>query len=231
MPDYFWGNQIMLHKNPKILDYDFCLKTFTNEFSDFKNLKHLLFTFDKDVKLSDSLRSSFTKNNFKIEATIVLSKKDTLNFKSINKHNISVKKISHESDWAQVKHLNLLVNEDEEGISEEFIHAKYNDYRKLINGGHGSWYGAFIGEKLVADFGLIGNKEFGRFQNVETHPELRNRGICKHLVATISQRAFRNNDHKELIIEAEEGSVAYKIYKSLGFTVEEELYEVFSAIR
>lgn len=39
------------------------------------------------------------------------------------------------------------------------------------------------------------------------------------------------NTHKELIIEAEEGSIAYKIYKSLGFTVEEELYEVFRAIR
>jgi hypothetical protein len=43
--------------------------------------------------------------------------------------------------------------------------------RAITEAGHGSWFGAFIDGRLLAQLGLItGQAGLARYQNVETHP-------------------------------------------------------------
>ena len=55
-------------------------------------------------------------------------------------------------------------------------------YRQMQRAGLGGWFGAFLGNRVVADLGLFCIGGVGRFQTVETVPEFRRQGICGTLV-------------------------------------------------
>lgn len=88
----------------------------------------------------------------------------------------------------------------------------------------GDWFGAFVGEKLVADLGLFRDGSIARFQSVETHPDFRRRGIAGTLIYEAGHLALAERDLDMLVIVAEEGSSPPRLYENLGFRpVEKQL--------
>jgi ribosomal protein S18 acetylase RimI-like enzyme len=90
--------------------------------------------------------------------------------------------------------------------------------RQMQAQGFGAWFGAFQAGQMVSGLGVFGDGSgVVRFQNVDTHPEHRNRGLAGTLVHRASQYAQQQMAAKTQIIVADQTGTAVRIYRSVGF--------------
>lgn len=79
------------------------------------------------------------------------------------------------------------------------------------------WWGAFEGECLIAQCGLVRCPEGrGRFQSVETHPDHRRRGACSALISAAGRSALEDGC-VSLHLAADGDGPARALYRRLGF--------------
>ena len=101
----------------------------------------------------------------------------------------------------------------------EFVTRRANSNRALVAAGHGRWFGAFLGDTLVAQMGLVAAAPgLARFQSVETHPKHRGRGLAGTLAHHVSAYGFAELQAKTLVIVADPDYLAIRIYRAIGFT-------------
>jgi ribosomal protein S18 acetylase RimI-like enzyme len=131
------------------------------------------------------------------------------------------RRLEGDSDWLQSLELAVAVNSGEPGTDAAFLTARQAAKRALTEAGHGSWYGAFLEGRLVSQLGLITDESgLARYQDVETHPAARRRGLAGTLVWQASMPALRG-DTRTLVMVADPEDVAIRIYRSVGFTIAE----------
>jgi ribosomal protein S18 acetylase RimI-like enzyme len=65
--------------------------------------------------------------------------------------------------------------------------------------------------------GLFRAEELGRYQSVQTHPDFRRRGIAGAMVYKAALFGLEHFNLETLVIVAEAGSPAERLYRSLGF--------------
>jgi GNAT superfamily N-acetyltransferase len=132
-----------------------------------------------------------------------------------------VRPLAGDADWRQSIELALAVSADEPGGDARFLAARLAAKRALTEAGHGAWWGAFSGGTLVAQLGLITAKSgLARYQDVETHPAARRRGLAGTLVWRAGAAALAAGAGT-LVIVADPGDAAISVYRSVGFTVAE----------
>jgi GNAT superfamily N-acetyltransferase len=124
-----------------------------------------------------------------------------------------------DDDWRQAARLRAAVSEGMPGSEPEFLAAKLNAERAMIEKGHGSWFGAFLDGQLAAQLGMVPDPVTGlaRYQSVETHPEWRRHGLAGTLVWHAGQAVLATGQVKTLVIVAEPAEDAIRIYRSVGF--------------
>lgn len=103
----------------------------------------------------------------------------------------------------------------------------FANYRAMSEAGLGHWWGAFKGSEMVADLGLFFGRGIGRFQSVETRAAHRWQGVCRSLVRHVSNHAFGAHPDITLMLHADAGEPAERIYKSLGYEQTERLGSAF----
>ena len=73
----------------------------------------------------------------------------------------------------------LIPTGEDPHVTGEFVRRREATHRGLVEAGHGAWFGAFLGDRLVSSMGLVRAGEgLARFQDVKTHPDARGRGIA-----------------------------------------------------
>ena len=93
------------------------------------------------------------------------------------------------------------------------------DQRGLAEAGRGSWFGAFQHDRLAAQLGLFSDGgPIVRYQNVETHPSARRRGLAGTLVYRAGRYGLDTLGARALVMVADPGYSAIRIYRSVGFT-------------
>lgn len=121
-----------------------------------------------------------------------------------------------DDDWSQQLELGL-AGEDEHH-SRGFVAAKTAAERSLTGRGTGEWWGAFVDVRLAASMGLIAvSPGLARFQQVKTHPDARGRGLAGTLVHEVSRFGFEELGATTLVMVADPGYLAIRIYRSVGF--------------
>ncbi|HET6153567.1 MAG TPA: GNAT family N-acetyltransferase [Marmoricola sp.] len=91
---------------------------------------------------------------------------------------------------------------------------------------HAPWFGAFAGEDLAAELGItVFDSGVARYRSVVTHPDHRRRGLARHLLAVAAASA-RDHGAQELVIIADGGSDAGRLYQRAGFEVDSAAYQV-----
>ena len=107
-----------------------------------------------------------------------------------------------------------------------FLERRAMWHRDLVGRGDAMFWGAFEptredpGEALVASLGLVWLGKLARYQDVQTLPTHRRRGLAGALLTTSSREAFARGTERVVII-AEPDSEAARVYARLGFrTVE-----------
>lgn len=92
--------------------------------------------------------------------------------------------------------------------------------REMVDAGHGGWFGAFDGDRLVCQMGLFAaGTGLARFQSVETDPGHRRHGLAGSLVWHVSRFGFEVLAARTLVMVADPGGSALGLYRSLGFAV------------
>jgi ribosomal protein S18 acetylase RimI-like enzyme len=121
-----------------------------------------------------------------------------------------------DDDWDQ--QLELSVAGEDERNTREFAVGRAKAHRAVTEAGHGQWFGAFLGDRLVSSMGLIlAGDGLARFQEVLTHPDARGRGLAGTLVHHASRFGFDELGAETLVMVADPGYLAIRIYRSVGF--------------
>ena len=128
------------------------------------------------------------------------------------------RRLSGDDDWRQAAELRAIVSAGEPGSEPGFLRARLAAERAMTEAGHGSWFGAFIDGRLLAQLGLIiGKTGLARYQNVETHPTARRQGLAGSLVWHAGQHALATGGAGTLVMVADPADVAIRVYRSVGF--------------
>lgn len=80
--------------------------------------------------------------------------------------------------------------------------------------------------RLVSQLGLLrAGQGLARYQDVETHPDFRRRGLAGTLVGFAGRLALTSFDVSTLVMVADPHDKAIRLYRSLGFAETEHQIE------
>jgi ribosomal protein S18 acetylase RimI-like enzyme len=216
-PDFYWGNFLLFPSAPLDNDLTLWQELFSREIGNPPEVKHKVFGWDSP---SGELgcAEKFKEEGFRLNQNAVLESSQP-NSPPNTSLEVEIRTLTNDSDWEKASD-NQKACWPEEVIDPDhlsFMDRQMDRYRRMTESGLGDWYGAFLGDRLVADLGLFHNHEIGRFQMVETHPDFRRRGIAGKLVIEAGRQALQKFGLRKLVIVAEENSGAQRLYQSLGF--------------
>lgn len=111
---------------------------------------------------------------------------------------------------------NAAAGAEEPTAYERFARARTAARQALSERNEAAFFGAFAGEALVADLGVVRCGVVARYQSVSTHPEHRRRGLASHLLGVAGRWASDHGCDKWVIV-TEEGNPALRVYRNAGF--------------
>jgi len=124
------------------------------------------------------------------------------------------------SDWAQQVFRAMADNErtgEYEAVSHErFVRAQTDARRALSDRDVAAYFGAFAGDRLVADLGIVRCGTTARYQNVGTDEEHRGRGLASHLLGVAARWAHDWGCDRWVIV-TESTNSAGRVYRRAGF--------------
>jgi GNAT superfamily N-acetyltransferase len=111
---------------------------------------------------------------------------------------------------------NARTGKEERDSFASFARRRTRARRTLSEGGFGAWFGAFAGDALVADLGIVRCGTAARYQDVSTDEAHRGRGLASHLLG-VAARWAAGAGCGQWVIVTEAESAAGRLYRSLGF--------------
>jgi ribosomal protein S18 acetylase RimI-like enzyme len=212
-PTFWWGNFLLLPSAIGAGELDGWLKVFA---STFPNAKHVAFGIDSvDGSAGDA--EELAAAGFEVERSTVMSARSVVPPARPNTTS-AYRVLSGDGDWEQLVGLSLGANPMDMDGYEEFVRRREAAHRAVVEAGHGQWFGAFDGNRLQASLGLLTDGSgVARFQDVQTHPDDRGRGIASTLVHTASTYGFEELKAETLVMVADPEYLAIRIYRALGF--------------
>jgi GNAT superfamily N-acetyltransferase len=211
-PDYHWGNFVLLRRAPLREDLGPLEDLFTRELP---GIGHRAFGVDSPGGQVADL-APFADAGYAVEASVVLT---ATRIQPPPRPNTSVlaRPLSGDDDWGQRVALDHACHDDTAGF-DDFTRLKAAAERRLTEDGHGGWYGAFDDGRLVATMGIVRTGDrVARFQEVQTHPAARGRGIAGSLVHAAGTDAVQRLGATTLVTVADPDYHAIRIYRSVGF--------------
>jgi ribosomal protein S18 acetylase RimI-like enzyme len=223
-PTFYWGNFLLFGQPPGRGDFERWRELFGREIGSQPLFVHQAFGWDSPEG-EMGLSEPFLQAGFEPAQDVVLTAPGPRP-PARPSTAISVRPLSSASDREQALELQVMCRDagHEAGGYRVFKRRSMDRYVKMSQTGRGDWYGAFIGEQLVADLGVFHDGQgLGRYRSVETHPDFRRQGIAGTLVYEAGRRAVERHGLHTLVIVAEENSAPARLYQSLGFALKEKM--------
>jgi ribosomal protein S18 acetylase RimI-like enzyme len=222
-PDYWWGNFLLLRDLQSGSGGDWTAR-FAAEFP---GAQHMALGLDEpDARAVDpaELPGMTMEQNAVMTATSVHAPPRP-NTEAV------FRTLEGDADWQQSLELATALWAGDPSGDAKFLAAQQAAKRGLTEAGHGAWFGAFLDGTLVAQLGLItvetGESGLARYQSVETHPAARRRGLAGTLVWHAGAAALASGT-RTLVMVAEPGDAAIRVYRTVGFAVTEPQFSFIS---
>jgi ribosomal protein S18 acetylase RimI-like enzyme len=212
-PTYWWGNFLLLATAPR--DEEEAGRWLDAFEAEFPRARHRTFGVDgQDGSVADL--APFAALGLDTEWSSVMTA-TTVHEPPRPNTSATYRELRSDHDWAQQIELDL-AGEEPGTHSLEFVTARSEAERRLVDAGYGAWWGAFEGDRLLASMGLFtASLGLARFQNVKTHPDARGRGLAGTLVHRVSRYGFDELRARTLVMVADPDYLAIRIYRSVGF--------------
>ena len=218
-PTYWWGNFLLLARVPAPQESQAWLDKFAAAFPD---AGHLALGFDGTDGSVEDL-AWFAEQGLLAEAATVMTA--TAVHQPAHRNGVAVyRALDTDDDWAQSVELQMRCHEtgEETTAHHTFVSAKVQTNRRLVEAGHGGWFGAFLEGRLVAQMGLFAaGPGLARFQAVETDPDHRRQGLAGSLVHYVSRFGFDALGAHTLVMVADPTYFAIDLYRAVGFVPSE----------
>jgi GNAT superfamily N-acetyltransferase len=223
-PRFHWGNFLLVTDPTTVDDADRWLERFAEEFPDAEHVALGL--------VVEPAAAPWEAKGLSLETDDVLSA-EVLPRVLPCPDGYTARAFSTADDWAQHVAVGLRANErsgehEAEGHAA-FTAARAATRRTLVERGIGAWFGAFHGEDLVADLGIVDCGEAtARYQSVGTDAAHRRRGLAGHLIGLAARWAEEQGCTRWVII-TEVDNPAGRLYRSLGFVPDVQNVQVYRA--
>jgi ribosomal protein S18 acetylase RimI-like enzyme len=211
-PTFYWGNFVLF---AGAVAADEWLSPFAREFPD---ARHVAIGVDgTDGSLHNG--STLLESGFELEVSTVLSL--TRAPTEAARPDALCRRLHTDDDWAQVGDLRVALAEDQERLTDGyrvFLERRIQEAMALDRAGHAVHFGAFVHGHLRSCLGLVTDgRGTARYQQVETHPLHRRRGLAGALVAMAGRHGIAEFAASKLVIVADPQGPAINLYRSLGF--------------
>lgn len=216
-PTFYWGNFLLFDRPPGDGDFERWPALFAGEIGTPPQVVHQAFGWDTTSD-ERGLVQPFLDSGYHLEQLAVLTaRREHLVPKSSPA--VTIRPLASDDDWEQSIENQVICREPifSEAGYRVFRQRQAQRYREMASRGLGAWFGAFSGDRLVADLGLFHDGELGRYQSVATHPDFRRRGIASSMVSFAALYALDHFNLQMLVIVARAESPADRLYQSIGF--------------
>jgi RimJ/RimL family protein N-acetyltransferase len=227
-PGFHWGNFLLFSTPPADGDLESWKEIFAREVGTPPIINHFSFAWDT-VGGEEGVLQPFLDAGFDADYSVTLTATEVQRPPKYSEEVIIRPLADTDADWNAVTDLQILCRDPEYDLNgyTTFKQRQFARYRKMARAGMGNWFGAFLGETLVADCGIYHDGEgTARFQSVETHPDYRRRGICGAMVYQVARYGLDTLGAKTLVMVADEHYHAARIYESVGFRPSERTVAV-----
>jgi len=213
-PAYWWGNFLLLAAAPQPRETPRWLARFGELFP---AAEHVALGIDA-TQPDAADRSGLFEAGLRIERSIVLTAA-RLTEPPYPDRSADYRPLAGDEDWRSSLELRLAADDGSEAaVTRAFYEQRTVDARRLTENGDGAWFGAFDGGQLVAQLGVFSDGSgIARYQNVETHPAWRRKGLAGTLVWRAGRWALAELAARTLVIVADPGASAIRVYRSVGF--------------
>lgn len=220
-PTFYWGNFLLFAAPPVEGDLDRWRSLFAQEIGAPPTVRHVAFGWDS-VNGETGQVTPFIQAGFTLDDSVVLTAREVTR---PAKHNdeVTVRTLAEDWEWeaALQNHVASRDHTHDEAGFLAYATRQRGRYRAMACAGLGSWFGAFVEDRLIGDLGVFVENGVGRFQSVSTHPEFRRRGVCGALVYQAGLHALVKMGARLLVMRADAHYHAASIYGSVGFVAVE----------
>ncbi|MBL9019000.1 MAG: GNAT family N-acetyltransferase [Myxococcales bacterium] len=207
-PDYYFGNMLVLPAPPQVGEVAYWSRKFAEELRD-PAIRHVTLRWDGitgDTGATDELLAA----GFKVETNAVLSARLlTAPHVPFEIRALAAREVpaTAELEYADA--------ERHDEAYRQFLLRRATWQQSLVASGKAAWFGAFDAGELVGALGLVALGNRARFQDVQTRATHRKLGIAAALLAAAAREVLPVI--QELVIVAEAGGPAMRVYERVGF--------------
>ncbi len=211
-PHFYWGNFVLLAGTAPVEDASRWLQTFARAFP---GAQHVAIGWDRGSERGASRLQPLIRAGLELTVDRVLLA-ERLSSPRRPPAATEVRRLAGEDDWAQLQELTAACWSGDG--SPEFQAARQADFRRMEATGRAVFFGAYRGGKLVSGCGIVsGRGRTARFQHVQTHPEHRGQALASAVLIAASHHAETQFLARRLVIVADPGGPAIRLYRELGF--------------
>ncbi len=218
VPDFWYGNCLAMPEPPRAGDYGRWMDLFAAELPGYEG-RHRVFLVDSpEGDPGDSapfLQAGFELNVLDVLATDSPREPERLSGR------YPIRPLSSDGDWTALVEATLEVNAGTPAGDRGYVERKTAAVRRAVERGEGAWWAAWDGGRVAGHAGLFWEGGLARFQDVETLPEYRRRGVCRSVIHAACAAARAALGRPTFVIVPADDSVR-RIYESLGFACREK---------
>jgi len=218
-PGYLWGHRLIMPTAPSAGDFDRWHALYDQTIGP---MGFKIFTWENVAGAPGDIKP-FLDAGFKFQRHTVLSTTAVVTPPYLSE-TFTIRPLNSAGDWDQYADVHYF--EDPRFTAEELrAHTigQRDDMRAMVEAGLGQRFGAFQGDRLLAELGIYWEGDIARFNSVATRAEARRQGACRTLVYHASRYVLENTPCKTLVIIADTDGPAGRVYQALGFRPTEEL--------
>jgi ribosomal protein S18 acetylase RimI-like enzyme len=213
-PDFWWGNFLLGPESAVRDEADIWLSRFAEAFP---AAGHVAIGIDS-TSATGPAPAGFLAVGLKPDLNMVMTASSLREPPHPNRA-ARFRRLDGDDDWRQAMDLRMACSDAVElSGGGDFDRRRVRQSRELAEAGHGACFGAFQAGRLVAQLGVFSDGSgIVRYQNVETHPAARRQGLAGTLVYQAGTYALESLAASVLVIVADPGYSAIRIYRSVGF--------------
>ena len=212
-PAFWWGNFVLLMDPPEPGSADHWLATFAAAFPD---ARHVALGIDSTAADTE-IPADFTEAGLVGDRMTVLTATEVREPARPNK-DTEIRPLRSDQDWEQSFALSIRGNENW-AAEPDFARRRVAARRRIVEEGHGTWFGAFEDGHLLSQLGLFAVADgVARYQDVATDPAARRRGLAGTLLWHAGRHGRDTLGARTLVIVADPNDQAIRLYRTVGFT-------------